>query len=248
MNDQDLWRGKTTERSNYRKLLFKTIVLWFVILVIASFAASLQSRQDPVGIQVAPAVPREGQPIFVTFSLDNPMDHPSAVDYSLFANGEQVMRGSAELAPSAGRQFQYVYSNPLKIGEQITFVMKTQSASGIMEKSVSVPAYHPSLLSSFVSFASFATSELGSSTSLSSMAYYDESYGTNKSLNVGLVLSIVLILLLIYMELSEPLSAGRPQGVLGGLRARFSRLSLVLFIIFVGMVFTQIALIVGGLR
>ncbi|MCZ7370215.1 MAG: hypothetical protein O8C66_06870, partial [Candidatus Methanoperedens sp.] len=107
------------------------------------------------------------------------------------------------------------------------------------------------LLSSFVSFATFATSVVSSSSaktsSINSMAYYDGSFVTHNALNVGLIISIALIILLIYMELSEPL-AGKRQSAVGNLRTRFGRLSSVLFIIFVVMVLTQIALIIGGVR
>ena len=234
-----------------RGLLFKIVVLWFAILILGSFAASLQSRLDAVAIRAMPEAPRQGEPILVTFFLNNPSHTEADTHYGLYANGEIVMSGTASLAPNAGRQFQYVYSNPLKTGEQVTFVAKTQSDSGNSITSLSVPAYHPALLSSFVSFATFATSVVSSSSaktsSINSMAYYDGSFVTHNALNVGLIISIALIVLLIYMELSEPL-AGKRQSAVGNLRTRFGRLSSVLFIIFVGMVLTQIALIIGGVR
>jgi hypothetical protein len=103
-----------------------------------------------------------------------------------------------------------------------------------------------------VSFAAFSTSVMStsaiSSMSMSSMAYYDQSFGTNRALNAGLIISIVLIILLIYIELSEPLLAEKEMRIIGNLRIRFSRLSSILFIIFVGMVFTKIAVIIGGVR
>ena len=234
-----------------RGLLFKIVVLWFAILILGSFAASLQSRLDAVAIRAMPEAPRQGEPILVTFFLNNPSHTEADTHYGLYANGEIVMSGTASLAPNAGRQFQYVYSNPLKTGEQVTFVAKTQSDSGNSITSLSVPAYHPALLSSFVSFATFATSVVSSSSaktsSINSMAYYDGSFVTHNALNVGLIISIALIILLIYMELSEPL-AGKRQSAVGNLRTRFGRLSSVLFIIFVGLVLTQIALIIGGVR
>lgn len=234
-----------------RGLFFKIVLLGFVILILASFAASLQSRSDSISIQAMPEAPRLGEPIVVTFYLNNPSATEASTHYDLYANGEVVMSGTTDLAPKAGRQFQYVYSNPLNTGEQVTFVAKTQSDSGEAIKSLSVPAVHPALMSSFVSFATFASSVLSSSSaktdSINSMAYYDKSFVTSNALNVGLIFSILLIALLIYLELSEPF-AGKRQSAIGNLRIRFSRLSSVLFIIFVGMVLTQIALIVGEVR
>ncbi len=238
------------KKTKQRGLLYKTLMLWFVILILASFAASLQARHDTVGIQVTPEVLREGEPVFVTFFINNPSDKATETDYTLYASGEAVMSGRTELSPGAGKQFQYVYSNPLKLGEQVTFSAKAQSGDKVSINSLSIPSVTPQVWSSFVSFASFSTSVLSSSSaissmSMSSMAYYDNSFGTNRALNAGLIFSIVLIILLIYMELSEPLLAERNIRVIGNLRIRFSRLSSVLFIIFIGMVFTQIALIIG---
>ena len=64
-------------------------------------------------------------------------------------------------------------------------------------------------------------------------------------MNVGLVFSIVLIILLIFLELSEPKLFEKTYSILGNLRIRFSRLSAVLFVIFVGVVATQIVVIIG---
>jgi len=229
------------------------LMLWFAILVLSSFAASLQSRYDPVGIQVAPEVLRQGEPVVVTFFINNPSDKAAGTDYTLYANGNSLMSGKTDLQPGTGRQFQYIYNNPLALGDQVTFSAITQSGDEVNQNSVSLPAVPPAVWSSFVSFASFSTSVMSSSSaissmSMSSMAYYDNSFGTNKALNAGLLFSIVLIILLIYMELSEPLLAEKEMRIIGNLRIRFSRLSSVLFIIFVGMVFTQIALIIGGVR
>jgi hypothetical protein len=82
-------------------------------------------------------------------------------------------------------------------------------------------------------------------TSMTTMAYYDQSFVSGSALNIGVIFSIVLIALLIYLELTEPSLQNKSFKVLGNLRIRFARLTGILFIIFVGMVFTQIALIIG---
>lgn len=66
-------------------LLYKTLMLWFMILVLASFAASLNSRYDNVGIQVAPEVLRKGEPVVVTFFINNPTEKTSGTDYIPFS-------------------------------------------------------------------------------------------------------------------------------------------------------------------
>jgi len=59
------------------------------------------------------------------------------------------------------------------------------------------------------------------------------------------IFSIVLIGLLIYLELTEPSLSEKTFRFIGNLRIRFSKLSTILFVIFLGMVFTQVALIIG---
>lgn len=240
------------KKIKYNGIIYRILILWFIILILLSFAASLNERDENIGIQVAPEVLREREPAIVTFYINNPSEKTSENDYSLYANGELLMNGRTRLSPGTGRQFQYIYNNPLKLGEQVTFTARVKNGKDIDEHSVSIPSVPPQVWSSFVSFASFSTSVISSSSAISSMSmssldYYDKSFGTNKALNAGLIFSIVLILLLIYIELSEPLLAQKEMRIIGNLRVRFSRLSTVLFIIFVGMVFTQIALIVGGI-
>jgi hypothetical protein len=70
------------------------------------------------------------------------------------------------------------------------------------------------------------------------------SFGSvDEGLNVGLVISIVLIILLIFLELSEPLPSS--YLVLGRLRIRFTTMTAILFIIFMGIVYTKIVMILA---
>ena len=243
------------------KLIFKTMILWCVIFVLASFAYGSSSVNNPISMHVVPEVPREGAPIMVTYTLYNPEAQTSDTNYQFYLNGEQVMSGSTVLDAGASKQFQYVYLNPLKLGEQVTFLVKSQSDSGNYDKMISLPAAPPQVWSSFVSFATFSTSimsstsimgstssSMGSTSLISSMGFYQDTFGTDKAMNVGLVFSIVLIILLVYLELTEPKLFDRTYTILDNIRIRFSRLSTVLFVIFLGIVFAQVALIVGGIR
>ena len=235
-------------RTDNNRLIFRTMILWFAIFVLASFACSTNTLDDSITMTVIPEVPRENTPIIVTYSLNNPGSETSDIQYQFYANGQVVMSGSTVLEPKTSKQFQYTYLNPLELGEQVTFMVKTQSDNGNHDKIISLPAYPPQVWSSFVSFATFSTSLMSSTSVISSMGFYDETFSTSDSMNVGLVFSIVLIILLIYLELTEPKLLDRTFTIIGDLRVRFSRLSAILFVIFVGIVFTQIAMIVGGIR
>jgi hypothetical protein len=192
-----------------------------------------------------PEVPKEGQPLFITFNLNNPSQQEIPMNYKFYANGDLLLEGRAILSPSSTKQYNYVYPESPKLGERITFIVKTDSEKGSYDKMLSTPPYPPQVLSSFVSFASFSTSLMSSSmsTSITSQQFYSGSFTDNNKLNVGLILSIVLIVLLIYLELTVHLK-DKTFTIIGGLRIRFSRLSAILFVIFIGMVITKVAMII----
>lgn len=235
----------------------KIAIISPVILVLAILSISLNSLSSPVALSAFPEVPREGEPIILSFSLKNLDLKETTYAYEFYANGKKILEGSAVLRPLSSKQYSYAYRNPLKLGEQVTFLLKAAAPSNTYEETLSMPAYPPQVWSSFVSFATFSTSMAGMSSSmglsssmgssmgmsLTSMAYYQNSFGTNKAFNVGVIFSVVLIMILIHVELTEPFMKAR--NLLGRLRARFNKLSAILFIIFVAMVFTQIIMIIG---
>jgi hypothetical protein len=208
----------------------------------ASLVVGLHDAAAPVSVSVFPEVPVEGQPILVTFNLNNPSVQSNLVDYELYANGKLIMNGASELSPMSSKKYEYTYVNPLEMGEQVTFVVKSTIDGKNHDESISLPAYPPQVWSSFVSFASFSTSVMSYMTT---MTYYDQVFENGATLNVSVIFSIVLIGLLIYLELTEPSLTEKSFKFIGNLRIRFSRLSAVLFVIFIGMVFTQVALIIG---
>ncbi|WP_321417743.1 hypothetical protein [uncultured Methanomethylovorans sp.] len=225
-----------------RQYLSKTLVIWFAVLVMASLVVGLHDASAPVSVSVFPEVPVEGQPILVTFNLNNPSIQSNLVDYELYANGKMIMEGATEVSPLSNKKYQYTYLNSLEKGEQVTFVVKSTVDGKNYDEYISLPAYPPQVWSSFVSFASFSTSVMSYMTT---MTYYDQVFENGATLNVSIIFSIVLIGLLIYLELTEPSLTEKSFKFIGNLRIRFSKLSTILFVIFIGMVFTQVALIIG---
>jgi hypothetical protein len=90
--------------------------------------------------------------------------------------------------------------------------------------------------------AAFSTSVMSS---LVSMQYFDDAFGATSSINAGIIISIVLIILLIFLELTQTLTTGGRVTVLGRYRFGFANISAILFIIFIGMVFTKIVMILA---
>lgn len=227
---------------NQRGTKLKIIIIWLAILLVGSFWLTVRASSDPVSLAIVPQVPREGEPIVATFKLNNPASQAISTEYQFYANGELMKKGIAIIPPGSSKLYQYAYKNPLKLGEQVNFMVKASSPEGSYQKMVSLPTYPPQIWSSFVSFASFSTSVMSF---MSSMTYYQSTFGGDMGFNVGLLCSIVLIGLLIFLELTQPLLQKKTVAVLGRLRLRFSTVTWILFIIFMGIVYTRVVMVLA---
>ena len=81
--------------------------------------------------------------------------------------------------------------------------------------------------------------------SMTTMTYYESSFGSTMGLNVGLICLIALTALLIFLELSQPLLREREFTVLGRLRINLKTVTWILLIIFLGIVYTQVVMILS---
>jgi len=222
-----------------RSFKLKIIIICMAILLMGSFWLTVRTSSEPVSLAVVPEVPREGEPIIATFKLNNPTPQPISTEYQFYANGKLVKEGVTTIASGSSKAYQYAYENPVGLGEQVKFVVKTRSEQGNYEKLVSSPPYPPQVWSSFVSFASFSTSVMSS---MSTMTYYQSTFGSDMGLNIGLLAAIVLIGLLIFLELSGTSLQQKTVATLGKLRLRFSTITWILLMIFMGMVYTKVAM------
>ena len=153
-----------------------------------------------------------------------------------------MKEGTTTIPPGSSKLYQYANKNPLLLGERVSFVVKTMSPRGSHEKAVSLPSYPPQIWSSFVSFASFSTSVMSFMTS---STYYQSSFDTDMGFNVGILVTVVLIGLLIFLELTQPLLQERTVTILGRLRLRFNSVTWILFIVFMGIVYTKVVMILA---
>jgi hypothetical protein len=60
---------------------------------------------------------------------------------------------------------------------------------------------------------------------------------------MGVIFSIVLLAALIFLELTQSMVEGKTVGVLGRLRVRYSTVSWILLIVFVGMVYSRTVMV-----
>ncbi len=231
----------TVGAGSHKGLILKIAIAWLCTFALLGFLIAARSAANPVTMSIIPEVPKAGEPIVVTFNINNPSDEPSTTSYQLYVNGKLLKSGSTTIAPQASSKYQYAYKNTLERGEQVNFVLKTISDNGSFDKIVSLPKYPPQLMSSFVSFAAFSTSVM---TSMISMEYFTDTFGTTAGINTGLIVAIVLLVLLIFLELTQAIITGRGTAVISSYRAGFTTVSTILFIILVGMVFTTVVMII----
>lgn len=231
-----------SEKQQTARLKFRLILVWSAIALCGLFLFALCGSSTGSSLSVVPEAPREGDPVIVKYTLKNPGVHESPVEYQFYINGRLVQSGSLLLEPLSSARYQFSNLKAPETGKQVNFQLITKTPRGEQVKLASSPSYPPQIFSSFTSFASFSTSVMSFMTSA---PYYDETFGARQGLNVGLVCSISLIILLIFLELSEPVVQESQIRSLISLRLRFSTVTWILLIIFVNMVFTRIVMILN---
>lgn len=228
-------------RGDRKRLYFKIAIVSLSILILSIFRLGVSGSSELVSISALPEVPREGDPVLATFKFDNTTSEHLPIDWQFYSNGVLLMDGATVIPPASCETQQYAYRNPIQIGEQVNFVVRAQSALGDHEEVFSVPSSPPQVWSSFVSFAASSTSVMGF---MSTTTYYQINFGGDTGfINVGLIMNMVLLALLILLELTQPLLMGGTVSRLGSLRVRFSAVSWILFIIFMGILYTRIVMI-----
>lgn len=235
--------NSTPEQYGDKGIRLKIVIVWLAILLLGSFWLTVKGISDPVSMAVIPQVPREGESVIVIFRLNNPSVELLTASYQFYADGKLLKEGITTIAPGFGKSYKYAYESHLPLGERVNFLVRAQSERGDYEVSLSTPPYPPHIWSSFVSFASFSTSVMSF---MATMTYYQGAFGSGVGSNVGLLYTVVLIALLIFLELSQPLLQEKSFIVLKRLRIRFNMVTWLLFIIFMGIFYTRVVMILTG--
>lgn len=231
---------RAVKASQHQGIILKIAIVWLCIFLLFGFLIANKVAASPINMSVIPEVPKTGEPVVATFNINNPSLEPLTTSYRLYINGKLVESGMTTVNPRTGNKYQYAYRNSQEMGEQVNFVLKTNSDKGNTEKIVSLPAYPSQLMSSFVSFAAFSTSVMSS---MITMQYFNEAFGATSGMNTGIIVAIVLIVLLIFLELTQAVTAGKRNNILSSYRTSFTVISTILFVIFIGMVFTRVVMI-----
>ncbi len=234
--------------SRERQLKFRVAIIWLVIVLLGTFYLTTLRSHDLASLAVVPEVPKLGQPVIVTFKLNNSAAAASTNDYQLFMDGKLLKSGTAILSPDTSKQYEYIYPSNLPVGTNASFLLRVHGSNGDYERMATTPPFQPQLASSFVSFAAFSTTMM---TSMASAAYYKSSFQQSTYVNIGLVCSLVLICLLIFLELfqaaaSDPVSGGTVSRKIHRLAFDVGPLTWILLVIFIAMVYTKVIMILIG--
>lgn len=216
--------------------------------------SSLSMQSDVLTVRFFPTVTRENEPLVVTATLNNIRLQPQKYRVSLYVDGEQVASAESQLEPASTQCFTYTRASP-KPGEALRIYVEAVNLNTgeKYREYLNIPQAPPELWISFSAFSSFATSLTSTSTtSLATLTYYLNTMGMTAqeatgqpAVNTGIIVSIVLILLLIFIELTDP-AYGRIGRKLAALRVRYGTLSASLLLIFAGIVLTKVVMIIAA--
>jgi hypothetical protein len=238
------------EKRRLNGSVFKLIIVLLGIVLVSTFWLTARESAQPVSLMVMPEAPRLGQPVLVSFSLSNPDATGLATNYQFYIDGKLFREGITNIPPVSSKTYQYEFACPVNLGDKVNFDLVTSSSLGNYEKQTSIPPFPPQIASSFISFAAFSTTVMSS---MVTSAYYNGNFTPNLGVNTGLIISVCLAFLLICLELAgasleDRISAAGPLSgamlALHKFKLRFSTLSWILLIIFIGIVYTKIIMLV----
>lgn len=205
--------------------------------------------EGTVTINCFPVFPSNGEPISVMVTLHNQGSEPQNFTLSVYSNGVKTADCKTEVKAGSQDKFRIITVAPgdLLGSAQRIHVEAVNVETGVKhEASAMIPPYQPEIFSSFVSFASFSSTVM---TYMQSMSYFTSvmtPMTSESSLNAGVVVSLSLIGLLIFLELGDP-AYGKVGRRLLELRKRYAKETIILSSIFFSMVLTKVIMILYGI-
>lgn len=218
---------------------------------------TLQVQASTVSVSFVPSNPRPGEPVAITVTITNTLPKADTFHTSVYVNGQLMLSSMAVLQPGQSQSFSYTTGAP-PLGQVIRAYATAWPQSTGVESSdyVLIPQSPPEAWMSFMAFSSFAIS-LASSTTTTLTSTFTLTYYANtmnlpthnaagiSPVDVGLFLSVLLISLLVFIELTDK-SYGKVGPTLTALRGRYGLLAANLLLVFFGIVATKVIFIVHG--
>ena len=165
------------------------------------------------------------------------------------------MTSRLRLEPMSVQSFTYTRPSPM-LGSAVRIYAEAVNLNTGEKYSqvLLVPQSPPEVWLSFSAFSGFATTSTSTS-SISTITYYQyvmsilsatqPSTAMQPYVNAGFTISIILIGLLMFLEITDP-SYGEVGKRIAPLRNKYGLLVISLLLIFAGMVLTKIVMLVGG--
>lgn len=235
MISKDIFEG-------HKSYAHKIIALWAFVLSLIMFYQAVGG--SVINVNYFPAFPHNGEPIQVSIRVSNREPEPKVFALKVYVDGSLVADWLADVDAGAIREYHIVKLSSFHIGDSVrVYIDAIDVESGkVYYCSAMVPPFPPETFSSFISFASFSTTLMGYMTTLS---YYTTTVTPSDGVNAGLVISLTLIGLLVFVELTDP-TYGKIGERIRYLRRNFTREAIILLIIFLAMVTTKIIFIIYG--
>ena len=225
--------------------------LFLAVLLIGS----LSMQSEALTVRFFPTVTKENEPLVITATLNNIRPKPQKYHLSLYVDGEQVAAVEALLEPAAIQTLTYTRASPRSSEALRIYVEAVNLDTGEKYREyLNIPQIPPELWISFSAFSSLTTTltSTTSTTSLATITYYLNTMGMaaqgaagQPTINTGIIISITLILLLVFIELTDP-AYGKIGRRIAALRMRYGTLSTILLLIFVGIVLTKVVMIIAS--
>jgi hypothetical protein len=250
---------KLADRTRADQTTFRLVLVWLLIVPLAAFWVSQLHVPQAAVLNVLPVAPKPGDPTLATLRFSNPGQAEDTPRLSFYADGRLLVDGTSRVPAASAKAFQFARVQPLEVGQQASFAARVASGQGVVEEARALPGFTPLALSSFVSFASSATTVMSSSSSSSlassssssasasavfSMAYYREAFDS-RTFDVGLTLILALLALGLLAEATDvaPRQMGPALVRLRALTERCRVVLLALYIVFGGIAVTKLAIL-----
>jgi len=229
------------ETSYVHRIVALWALVFSLILLHQGFGGSI------ISIDYFPAFPRCGEPVQVAVKLINPSSTPRLMDVKVYVDGLTVAEWLAHIDGGSIKEYRVIGPSRFRVGEAVrVYVEALDVESGdVYSRLAMIPPFPPEVFTSFVSFASFSSTLMGYMTTLSYYTTTVASITPSEGVNAGLILTLTLIGLLVFMELTDP-AYGRISERITHLRRNFTREAIILLIVFLAMVATKIIFIIYG--
>ncbi|MEM2868752.1 MAG: hypothetical protein QXR84_09780 [Candidatus Bathyarchaeia archaeon] len=228
-----------------RSYVYRIVVLWALVLSLILFYQGVGG--NVIGIDYFPSFPRLGEPVQITVRLVNSDPEPRLMSVRVYVDGLAVADWLAYIDGGSVKEYRVVGPSRFDVGGSIRVYAEALDvkSGAVYSRSAMVPPFPPEAFTSFISFASFSSTLMGYMTTLSYYTTTMAAITPAEGVNAGLILSLTLIGLLVFMELTDP-AYGKMGERITHLRRNFTREAIILLIVFLAMVATKIIFIVYG--